>query len=614
MEFLSILGPFGWFVPALLAWLVFAVDCGWVLFPVEARHVRLLGGLVAALGLTTLGLQILFYLGGLFPSVLFVGLCVSVVSLRVLRRVRKPHERQPGAFTKLELSNAKRELMPALPVVAVALVGLVVTCLAAYWLPIWQWDSLGYHLPFVNFVLQEGGLRGLPKDVGYLSTYPRNVELLFLAMRVTLPDDRLIDVGQIPFGLIAAVATAGIARQLGASRALALGAGCLLLTLPAIYLQMPTNYVDLASAAFFLLACFFLITAPNAKTLFLAAISIGLFLGTKPSAPPAAVLLGITLLLRAKSGTNLKLGVCALTLGGALGLEAYLFQLIRHGNPVWPAIVKIGPWELPGTISVKELLSSGAGAQKVHGSMPFRIWASWSSLNSTPLFDMRVGGLGQAFWTAVPLAVLALVRRRSVLLLALVAISVVTADPAVVRYILQFPALVLALAAAEAGYWLERLEARRQGSKRAVGAALSVLAASCAAYQLHYAFPGLSGEGPPLFEYASLTWAEREHAVGANGAPTEFVAARQRLAPGDTAVYDRALWLPYLMWRSDAANSVVRVPDGASEAEVSAILDRPGVRLLAVGKDQPMWPVVLERREYQVLFECREPCTLFFKP
>jgi hypothetical protein len=609
MAFLAVFGPFGWFLPALLAWMVLAWDSGWLLFPTETRRMRWLGGLTAAFALSVALLQVLFYAGGLTPAVLFVGLVVTVGLGRFLRRVRRHQEQRPPPLPW-------SELVAALPACGVALVALGATLISAYWLPIWQWDSLGYHLPFVNFVLQDGGLRGLPVDVGYLSTYPRNVELLFVAMRATLPDDRLIDVGQIPFGLTAAFATAAIARELGATRAASLIAGAAVLTLPAVFLQLPTNYVDVGSAAFFLLAVYFLIAPPTTTSLVLAGLSIGLFLGTKPNAPPSAALLGVVLLVRAKLSNRLKLGAVGLLLAGALGTEAYLAQLIRHGNPVWPAIVKIGPWELPGTISVTELLSSGAGAQKVYGSMPVRIFSSWTNLSSLPTFDMRVGGLGQVFWLAAPLALVGLVRRRSVLLVAVVGISVVAADPAVVRYIFQFPALVLALAAAEVCHWLTRaslLARTRLLLGRVVGGAVAVLPAACGVYQLCYAFPGLTGEGPPLFHYAHLTWAEREWAVGANGRPTSFVEARQKLAPGELAVYDRALWLPYLMWRSDAANRVARIPDGADRETVSALLDRPDARLIAVGHDQPARPVILERSEYRALFECREPCTVYLK-
>jgi hypothetical protein len=605
MASVTVFGPFGWCIPALMAWLFLSWDLGWVLFPRDAKRTRWLGGLAAALGFTVALLQLSFYLGWLRPTALFAALCLSVVAIRYVRRSRRAQE---GMSRPIPL----QEWVYAVPVCLTALVGVSVTALAAYWLPIWQWDSLGYHLPFVNFVLQDGGVSGLPLDVGYLSTYPRNVELLFVALRATLPDDRLIDFGQIPFGLMAAATTAGIARELGASKGASLAAGALLLTLPALYLQLPTNYVDVASAAFFLLALYFLIVPPSFKTLLLACVGIGLFLGTKPSAPPAAVLLGITVLVRAKVSGHLKWGLLALVLGGSLGLEAYLTQLIRHGNPVWPAIVEIGPWQLPGTISVKELLSSGAGAPKVHGPLWYRVFASWSNLSSMPTFDMRVGGLGHIFWVAVPFGLLGLIRRRSLLLAALMGIAITTADPAVVRYIFQFPALLLALAAAEVTHLLLRPELS-SSAKRVVGAGAVALSVGCGAYQLVYAFPGLTGEGPPLLAYANLSWAQREWAVGANGRPTAFVEARQRLAPGELAVYDRALWLPYLMWRSDAANRVTRIPDGASPAYVSSLLDRPETRLIAVGKDQPAHPVIVERSEYQKLFECREPCTVYLK-
>lgn len=606
MALSAVLGPFGWLIPALLAWIVVALDCGWLLFPTGPRRLRLLGGLTAASSASVAWLQLLFYLGWLWPSVLFSSACAGVVAVHLFRRSRRSRERHEAALSL-------REFMGAWPVCVVTAGALGVALLAAYWLPIWQWDSLGYHLPFVNFVLQDGGIAGLPLDVGYLSTYPRNVELLFTAMRATLPDDRLIDIGQIPLGLIAAAGTVGIARELGASRATAWAAGALLLTLPAVYLQLPTNYVDVGTAAFFILALFFLLVPPDRKTLVLAALSIGLFLGTKPSAPPQAALLGIVLLVRAKRASLFGAGMWALVFGLAVGAEAYVVQLIRHGNPVWPAVVKLGPWELPGTISVQELLSSGAGAQKVHGSMAYRIFASWTNLSSNPFFDMRVGGLGQVFWAAAPLALLGLVRRRSMLLVALSCICLVTPDPAVVRYIFQFPALVLALAAAELTHWRDCTDRWSRTARRAASSTLAGLAAACGVYQLYYAFPGLTGEGPPLSAYARMSWSEREWAVGANGRPTAFVEARQRLQPGEVAVYDKALWLPYLMWRSDAANRVVRLPDQVSEAEVSALLDRPETRLIAAGKDQPVWPVVLGRRDYQVLFECREPCSVYLK-
>src|SRR5690606_17587591 len=182
-------------------------------------------------------------------------------------------------------------------------------------------------------------------------------------------------------------------------------------------------------------------------------------------------------------------------LAGALGLEAYLIQLARHGNPIWPVIVEVGPLRLDGAISIDELLSSGAGTEKVHGPLASRVLRSWSSFDSTPVFDMRVGGLGPSFWLAVPLTVFAVFRRRLGVFAALLAISVVTPDPAVVRYVLPFPGLVLAGAAVALS-----------GAPRVPRALAYGGLALASAWGVLYALPGFSGEGPPLLAYLGMSW------------------------------------------------------------------------------------------------------------
>ena len=61
---------------------------------------------------------------------------------------------------------------PMSPLLLVAAVAVGIAVIAAYYLPVWQWDALGYHLPFVNFALQHGTFADVPPDVPYLSTYP----------------------------------------------------------------------------------------------------------------------------------------------------------------------------------------------------------------------------------------------------------------------------------------------------------------------------------------------------------------------------------------------------------------------------------------------------------
>jgi hypothetical protein len=594
------LGAPGLLLPALLGAAYFSRCLGQVVFFDQGRSLRALGGLTLALAFYTGSLLLLLYANQLRLPVLALVFLASLLAAHVLANRKVSASVSPGR-------NDRWVTLSAVPLFATAAAALCLASLAAYWLPVWHWDSLGYHLPFVNFVLQGGGFAELPRDVPYLSTYPRNVELLFTALRATLPDDRLVDCAQIPFGIIGALSTAGVARVLGAHRIDAACAGSLWLLLPAVFLQLPTNYIDVATASFFLLAVFFLIVETNRRTLLCAGLAIGLFLGTKPSAPPAALLLVLALLFRARGARQLRIGFLAVGLAGALGLEAYLTELYRHGNPVWPAKVAIGPFELPGTISMKELLSSGAGAQKVVGSLPVRVWKSWSSLDATPLFDMRKGGLGVAFWASVPLALYSAYRKPRIWPLVFLAIALVTPDPAVVRYVLAFPALLFALAFAA----LARIEGARG---RVLAAGVRVIAAGLGIQALIYAAPGLHGEGPPLLQYARLSWPERAVAVGANGPPLAFVAAREGLREGDVAMYDRALWLPYLMWRSDLQNRVVRIPEQTSSETLRRMLNAPRVRLVAAGTDQSTLPIVREMpNRFEQLFECREPCVVFWK-
>ncbi|MFO7178249.1 MAG: hypothetical protein DIU78_006060 [Pseudomonadota bacterium] len=658
--------PFGLLLPGAIGALFVAWGLGRLVFPEASFRKRALGGLVLALAVFTAGMQALLHAGALRRGVLLALFVASIsgVAVAVVRKARErrtvenaPKDAEAGAeqsasvgrgldegpsaarnavsgaggasacagkgsveLTRVERRSVERIGAPGLRGVSrelrrvvrdpwvvvfvlIAAFALGTACLAAYLLPIWQWDALGYHLPFVNFVLQGGGLAELPRDVPYLSTYPRNVALLFAALRSLLPDDRLLDLGQIFFGLIGAAAVSGIARELGARRPDALVAGAAWLLVPAVFLQLPTNYIDVGVAAYFLLAAFFVLCSPTRATVLLSGLALGLFLGTKPNAPPAAALLGVVILVRAVRAGYVGSGILALLLSGAVGLEAYLVQLVRHGNPIWPVIVELGPLRLDGTISVEELLSSGAHTERVHGPLLSRVLRSWSSFDSTPVFDMRVGGLGPAFWLALPCAVVAVVRRRLGVFAALLAISVVTPDPAVVRYVLPFPGLVLAGAAVIVS-----------GAPRAARHLAYGPLALASAWSLKYALPGLSGEGPPLLAYLGMSWAEREAAVGADGSPRAFVEARRRLAPGDVVLYDRSLNLPYLTWRSDAKNRVVRVPDDADPATVARLLRTTRARLVVAGKDEPTFRVVSARKDdFVPLFECRERCSVFLR-
>ena len=272
---------------------------------------------------------------------------------------------------------------------------------------------------YVNFALVARGFDGVPDDMPYVSTYPHNVEMLIIALRAMLPDDRLVDLAQIPSAVMGALAIAAIARRCGAARAPALAAGAAWLVVPAVFLQMPTDYVDVASAAFFLAAVYFVLSAsltrdaPSAtrRALVLGGLALGLYLGTKPNAPLSAAVIAALLLwvgLRSRERAAALVGLFLV----ALGSETFVLNALRFGNPVWPVQVQIGPILLHGKTTMQHLLESGAAAPHLHGSLPSRIVRSWTALTSPPVFDMRIGGFGALVLASAPAALATLFRRK----------------------------------------------------------------------------------------------------------------------------------------------------------------------------------------------------------
>ena len=493
-------GPWGLLPIAVPCALLLAVRLGTLVFPTGRGSDRAIGGAVLAAALVISSVRILGAAQWLTGPALLGSWIVSALVLFALSRSAR------SVVPVGELATRATA-----PLLAAAAVALALASLAAVWLPVWQWDALGYHLPYVNFVLAAHGLDGVPDDMPYVSTYPHNIETLIIALRAMLPDDRLVDLAQVPCALMGAVATAGIARRCGAARPSALAAGAAWIVVPAVFLQMPTDYVDVASSAFLLASLYFVLSASGAapargtavqRALVLAGLALGLYLGTKPNAPLSAAVVAALLLwvgLRARERGAVLVGLLLVALGG----ETFLFNAMRYGNPVWPVEVQIGPIFLHGKTSMQHLLDSGAAAPHLRGSLPSRILRSWTALTSPPVFDMRIGGFGVLVLAAVPAALVTLVRRKDVVAWGAIAATVVAPDPAVARYVLGLPALLLAFAAPRASALPPRWRPW-----------LGALAGALAFAQIAYAWPGLTGEGPPLAAYAHMTDAERAQAVG----------------------------------------------------------------------------------------------------
>ncbi len=483
----------------------------------------------------------------------------------------------------LALGTSLRATWPALTLGSVVVISAIA---AARLLPVWQWDSLGYHLPFVNFVVQARGFAGVPPDVHYTSTYPHDIELGMVWLRLMLPDDRLIDLAQLPYGVVGALLTTAIARRLGAGLQLASLSGAAWLTLPTVFLQLPTNYVDIGTAAALLGAVYFLLLSPLTRgRVLLGGIALGLFLGSKPSAPMATALVGAIAALRCVQSREWR-GLIALTCTTVvLGAEMYGVMLVRHGNPVWPVALQLGPLHLPGEYAMGQLLSAGAALPHATGTLLERLTVSWLALDTHPVFDMKVGGLGLPFLLALPVAIAGVVTRRSALLVLALVATLLSPDASIARYVLAFGALVLALAVAT----LERVPRRR-------GVVVGVMLLACT-WQLHAAWPGLVGDGPPLQTLWSLSDEQRRVAVGPQGRPTDYPHLWSLVKPGESIAFDADFEFPGLLWAPDLRSPVSVLTDTAD----ATWLEARHVRVVAVG---PRHRQLVEAGRWHKLFDC----------
>jgi hypothetical protein len=600
MASVPMLGPWGFLPFAVPAALFVVTRVGRHVFPAGRGSDRALAGFVLAAAALVVTVRVL----GAFHALTGVALLVALFVATAI--VGRASRNAPKTWSIRDL--ATRSTAPLLVAAAAA---LTLALIAALWLPVWQWDALGYHLPYVNFALVARGMAGVPDDMPYVSTYPHVVETLIIALRAMLPDDRLVDLAQIPFAIAGAAATAGIARRVGATRPTALAASSGWVLAPAVFLQMPTDYVDVASASFFLAAVYFVVAAsnePNApaatlrKYLFLAGLALALYVGTKPNAPPSAAIVAALLAWVGFRVRQLPTVVVAMVLVVA-GCETFFANTIHYGNPVWPVEVKVGPFLLHGKTSLEHLLASGAAAPHLHGPLLSRIFRSWTAVRSPPVFDMRIGGFGPLVLVAAPAALVTLIRRKDPVTWGVLVASVAAPDPSVARYVLAFPALLLAFAAPCAA-----------ALPRRVRPWIGVVAGLLGVAQIAQALPGLTGEGPPLAAYARMSDGDRAQAVGADGSPAAFIMARQIVRSGETFAFDQSMELPYLAWESDLRYRAVWIPDSLlSEQAVEAFFDREDVRVAAVADGSPTGEWLSRRPErFLKLFQCQSsPCSVF---
>lgn len=476
----------------------------------------------------------------------------------------------------------------AIAALAVAGVALALAALSSALLSPWQWDSLGYHLPIVHDALQTGTLRHVPTSVVYVNVYPRLVDVFFVAWRLSLGDDRWIELGQLPFAIGGVLAIATIAERAGvpAWRAVALGA--LWLAVPVVMLELAAAYVDVAVGALALMSFALATGAARPGALLIAGIAIGVLLGSKPSAPPVAAIAMAVLLARAARARAGAWGVlaCAVSLG--IGVWKYVENVREWGNPIWPAHARLGPIVLPGKASTEELATSGLTEPYLSQGWLGRVISSWTALPDAWVYDMRIGGFGPLFtFGLLPLAIAAVIVaprsravRRAVAPVALPVVAVVAATLASpgafwARYTCAIPGALLALAIAIGGALPAR--GRRTGEAGAI---------LLAAIGIALSWRGFTPDAPSLLELARTGDEEaRTIACALDRQEEEWLDARARIGEGEAFGYDPSYGLPGRLWRPDGRGRVVYLEETTPTVErLRAWAARERVRVVVLGE------------------------------
>ncbi|MFP2924825.1 hypothetical protein ACLESO_06335 [Pyxidicoccus sp. 3LG] len=493
-----------------------------------------------------------------------------------------------------------------------AVCALLVSGVIVWRFPSWAWDVVWYHTPKTNYAVQTGSVFWVETSIWYLNGYPEATEL-WSVWHVLLPrDTRLEDIAQFPLALLGTFAVAALCRRAGASMALAASLGAMWLALPAVFLQLHTTHADVAAGALFITAFYFLTErdwSPTARALTLLA--LGLYAGTKVTGLFHLVLLAPLLLVRLVFALWAEPGVRGRRLGQVglalvllvwLGAPTYVENLVRTGNPLWPARMTVLGRELPGPIAAADISGPPAffGAPGAFEKMV----SNWTAPEGLYWPDVRERAYGWLFpylllpallWVSVT-GVFSRERffRLSLPLLAVLAVLVPSAWWG--RFTLALPAAGLV---AFAVVHRQLRTPYLQVPLSAVAAFLCV--ASYAKASVGYQVLPTVGE-----RAVAVSDGERLRARMNWLWPMDAVRLREKeLQPGDVVAYDSATSFLGEYWTRDLRNRVEYVEHGGNDR---AYLDRLRAlkpRWVSVRKNSAAEALLLSKKgAFEKLFPC----------
>ena len=194
-----------------------------------------------------------------------------------------------------------------------------------------DYDALWYHLARAAFWKQQHAVSYVtdPND-GRLNAFPPNAEIANSFTMILGQSERFVGFVQLATLAATMVAVGGLARRVGLTARQAVFAALVFATFPVVILQASTALNDVVFASFLTCCAYFLFTYAW-TSMALAAVALGLALGTKLTALLALPVLALVAAFVHPRRRWLGI-VAAGTAGIALGAYWYVYNLARTGR------------------------------------------------------------------------------------------------------------------------------------------------------------------------------------------------------------------------------------------------------------------------------------------
>jgi Dolichyl-phosphate-mannose-protein mannosyltransferase len=448
--------------------------------PLRGATERLAAALLLSIGCVTSVLLLTGVVLGSLQPLLVLGLSVVLLVAAILGTGLRQPATRAAAWARLgtEIRRALRVLARdrLVLILGVAVVlALAWRAVLAVRLPVLDYDGVSYHLVTADVWIQTDHIGRVPQRP-WSDGFPSDGEVLSLWLMLFDHNDGLASLtGLLPIPL-AAVATAGLARTLGASRRWAALAGLVVVAVPAVMFKANSTYVDNSVMAAVASAWFFGLRAMGAETdrrrrialAFLAGVAIGLGVGTKATLVIPLGFLSLAVLVAAfrvpprRPWRDSVVELAALALPAfALGASWYLKNLVVFGNPMWP--FTYGPFTGIGTFEELIVQTPDRLAGMSRWAQIAISWVADIGRWTYPT-DLRIGGFGLGWLPLLALAglgVVVLLRSRRFVLVGLLGLpALITLAIMPMPWWPRYTLFLAVLAAAFAAVALTRLPSR----------------------------------------------------------------------------------------------------------------------------------------------------------